>query len=214
MDLSNITVNKQSSIRITGSSVLYFDAFGIEKEAHDADYIFVTHEHYDHFDPESIAKVMKKESIIIAPESMKKKLLKEMAVSENQCIFCQPNAIFEQTNIRVEIVPAYNNLKPFHTKGSKWVGYIVKMDDITYYIAGDTDANEDVKKVRCDVALVPIGGHYTMEKKQAAELICNMKPKAVIPTHYGEVVGSPEDGKAFMDLVKASDDHIQVELKI
>lgn len=214
MDLSNISVNKQSSIRIEGNKILYFDAFGIESETHDADYIFVTHEHFDHFDPASILKVMNEDTTIIAPESMKKKLLKELAVSDDRCIFCKPNESLEMSGILVETVPAYNILKPFHTKISKWVGYVVKMDDITYYITGDTDANEDVKKVVCDVALVPIGGHYTMDKKQAAELICNMKPTAAIPTHYGEVVGNPEDGVDFKNLVMATDDKIQVELKL
>ena len=111
-------------------------------------------------------------------------------------------------------VPAYNNLKPFHTKGSKWLGYIVKMDGVTYYIAWDTDANEDVKRVKCDVALIPIGGHYTMDKKQAVDLICCMRPKAAIPTHYGEVVGSPADGADFKDYVDIVDKEIQVELKL
>lgn len=214
MNLNNITVNKQSSIRIEGSRILYFDAFEVSGEMHDADYIFVTHEHYDHFDPASISKVMKEESIIVAPESMKRKLLKEMPIAENRCVFCKPKEVFELASIQVEAVPAYNNLKPFHTKGSKWVGYIVKMDGVTYYIAGDTDANEDVKKVKCDVALIPIGGHYTMDKKQASELICSMKPGAVIPTHYGALVGSPEDGADFMKLINCTDENIRVELKI
>lgn len=214
MELGNITVNKQSSIRIGGSKVLYFDAFQIEAESHDADCVFVTHEHYDHFDPASISKIMKEDTVIVAPESMKKKLLKETGVAENKCRFCQPGEVFELDNIQIETVPAYNVLKPFHTKGSKWVGYNVKMDDVKYYVAGDTDPNEDVKRVRCDVALVPIGGHYTMDKKQAAELIATMKPKAAIPTHYGEVVGSPEDGAGFMALVRNIDEAIQVELKL
>ena len=214
MDLSNITINKQSSIRIAGSKILYFDAFQIEDEKHDADYIFVTHEHFDHFDPASIAKVMKADSIIIAPESMKKKLLKELAVNESQCIFCLPKTAHELAPILVETVPAYNNIKPFHTKSSKWLGYIVKMDGVSYYVAGDTDPNEDVKKVKCDVALIPIGGHYTMDKKHAADLICEMKPKAVIPTHYGEIVGSPTDGSDFKDYIDIADKEIQVELKL
>lgn len=214
MELNNITINKQSSIRIAGSKILYFDAFQIIDERYDADFIFVTHEHYDHFDPDSISKVMKDDSVIIAPETMRKKLLKELQIEEGRCIFCEPGAIYELTQLWIETVPAYNKLKPFHTKGSKWLGYIVKMDGITYYIAGDTDSNEDVKKVKCDVALIPIGGHYTMDKKQAADLICSMKPKAAIPTHYGEVVGSPTDGVDFKDYIDTVDKDIQVELKL
>ena len=107
MDLSNISVNKQSSIRIAGSKILYFDAFEISGESHDADYIFVTHEHYDHFDPASISKIMKSESVIIAPESMKKKLLKELDVSEDKCIFCQPGETRELDGICINAIPAY-----------------------------------------------------------------------------------------------------------
>ena len=214
MDLSNITVNKQSSIRILGSNTLYFDAFEIKEEKHDADYIFVTHEHFDHFDPASIKKVMNDDSVVIAPESMHKKLLKELGVEEDRCVFCIPGAIHELDGIHIEAVPAYNNLKPFHTKGSKWLGYIVKMDDTRYYIAGDTDPNEDVKMVKCDIALVPVGGHFTMNAKQAAELICSMKPQAAIPTHYGKIVGNPADGTDFKAYVERVEQGIQVELKL
>lgn len=212
MDLSNITVNKQSSIKIEGSKVLYFDAFEIQEELHDADYIFVTHEHFDHFDPASILKVMKEDSIIIAPESMKKKVLKELAVDEKCCAFCNPSEDHELKQIKIKTVPAYNCLKPFHTKGNHWLGYVVEMDGISYYVSGDTDVNADIKNVKCDVALIPIGGHYTMDKKQAADYICQLKPKAVIPTHYGDIVGKPSDGKDFQSLV--NDNEIQVELKL
>lgn len=214
MNTNNISINKQSSIRIEESKILYFDAFQIEEEKHDADYIFITHEHFDHFDPDSVRNVMKEGSVIIAPESMKKKLIKELATNESDCIFCQPGTIHELEQIRIEAVPAYNKLKPFHTKGSKWLGYIVKMDEVSYYVAGDTDVNEDIKKVKCDVALIPIGGHYTMDKKQAADLICVIKPKVAIPTHYGDIVGSPNDGSVFKKLIEAADKDIQVELKL
>ncbi len=214
MDLSNITVNKQSSIRISGNKVVYFDAFEIGEATHDADYIFVTHEHFDHFDPASIGKVKKDDTIIIAPESMKKKLLKDLAINEEKCLFCCPGDRVELKGIQVEAVPAYNKLKPFHTKSSKWLGYIVNMDDTSYYVAGDTDANTDVQAVRCDVALVPVGGHYTMDKKQAAELILGMVPKAAIPTHYGDIVGSPTDGDEFKRLVEKADVGIQVETRL
>jgi L-ascorbate metabolism protein UlaG (beta-lactamase superfamily) len=70
------------------------------------------------------------------------------------------------------------------------------MDDVTYYVAGDTDAQDDIRSLSCDVALIPIGGHFTMDRKQAADLICSMKPKAVIPTHYGSIVGNATDGSS------------------
>ena len=75
MYLNNITVNTQSIIRIEGSKILYFDPFKIEADRHDADIIFITHEHYDHFEPESIMKLKKENTILVAPESMKKQVL-------------------------------------------------------------------------------------------------------------------------------------------
>ena len=214
MTSSNITVNTQSSIRIGGSKVLYFDPYLIPAAAHDADLIFITHEHYDHFEPESIARLKKEETFLIAPESMKKKTLSESGIAEGNCLFYQPGESFEAGGAAVETIPAYNKLKPFHPKGKKWQGYVVTMDDIRYYVSGDTDVNEDIKKVRCDVALIPIGGFYTMDWKQAAEYIAQIKPQAVIPTHYGSIVGNKTDGEDFRKMLEGLNGKIRVELKL
>lgn len=213
MELANITVNAQSSIRIAGAKTIYFDPFNVAEEKHDADIIFITHEHFDHFQPESIAKIKKEMTVLVAPASMEKQIRAESGVSDVE--LWEPGTLHELQGLQVETVPAYNaSLKPFHTKGKKWQGYIVQMDGIRYYVAGDTDVNEDVKKVRCDVALLPIGGKFTMDKKQAAALVAEMKPCAVVPTHYGDIVGSPADGRDFKELVEKSDGGIQVELKL
>lgn len=117
MNLSNITVNTQSSIRIEGSKILYFDPFQIQSAAHDADFIFITHEHYDHFEPESIAKLKKEDTRLVAPESMKKKVLSEAGIALENCMFYRPDETYEEQGLLIETVPAYNKLKPFHTKG-------------------------------------------------------------------------------------------------
>lgn len=214
MNLTNITVNTQSSIRIEGSKILYFDPFQIQSVAHDADFIFITHEHYDHFEPESIAKLKKEDTRLVAPESMKKKVLSEAGIASENCMFYRPDETYEEQGLLIETVPAYNKLKPFHTKGKKWQGYIVTLDDIRYYVSGDTDVNEDIMKVQCDVAMLPIGGFYTMDWKQAAEYVAQIKPKAVIPTHYGSIVGKESDGPAFQKELGVLDGSIYVELKL
>lgn len=213
MNLEHITVNTQSSIRIAGSKILYFDPFKMEDAAHDADIIFITHEHYDHFEPGSVAKIRKENTFLVAPESMKKKVLSESNVRSDKCVFYNPGEVHELEGIVIETVPMYNKLKPFHPKGKKWQGYIVKMDGCRYYVAGDTDVNGDIQKVKCDVAMIPIGGYYTMDKKQAAEYIVSLKPKAVIPTHYGSIVGKQTDGGDFKCVLAAMDKDIQIELK-
>lgn len=214
MNLNHITVNTQNSIRIEGSKILYFDPFQIKESLCDADMIFITHEHYDHFEPDSIAKVKKDSTFLTAPESMKKKVLSESGLAPDKCVFYRPGETYVQDDIVIETIPAYNKLKPFHPKMKKWMGYVVKMDEIRYYVAGDTDVNEDMKKVQCDVALIPIGGFYTMDKKQAAEYIAELKPRAVIPTHYGSIAGDKADGQEFRNALKSMEPDIQVELKL
>lgn len=214
MDLKHITVNTQSSIRVEGSKILYFDPFRVEGSSHDADIIFITHEHYDHFEPDSIMKVKKESTVLVAPASMKTKVLSESGMMMDKCVFYEPDRIYEQGEILIKAVPAYNRLKPFHPKMKKWLGYIVKMDGIIYYVSGDTDVNEDIKKVKCDVAMIPIGGYYTMDRKQAVSYIAELKPKAVVPIHYGSIIGKETDGQEFKKALEEMDRDIQVELKL
>ena len=70
----------------------------------------------------------------------------------------------------VKAIPAYNKLKPFHPKSKNWMGYLLTMDDVTYYVAGDTDITTENRAVKCDVALVPVGGKFTMDYKDVAKL--------------------------------------------
>lgn len=199
MKTDNITVNTQSSICIDGSKVLYFDPFQIREENHRADIVLVTHSHYDHFDPESISKIAKDGTVYVVPASMEKEL--RGAVREGELITVNPGDVVETGGIRIQAVPAYNRLKPFHPKRNQWVGYVVTMDGIRYYVAGDTDAVPELEKISCDVALVPIGGTYTMTAKEAAKLINAIGPKTAIPIHYGSIVGKKEDAETFREHV-------------
>ena len=209
-----VSINKQSSIRIAGSRILYFDPLEIPEAVHDADVIFITHDHYDHFSPGDIGKLKKEGTILTAPEQMRSQVLKESGIPEKNCVFTVPGTSYEISGLSVETVPAYNRLKPFHPKGKKWCGYIVTLDGIRYYISGDTDAIKEAEAVLCDVALVPIGGTFTMDAAEAAKLVSKMKPKTVIPTHYGSIVGSPEDGEIFRRLLQEKCPDIQVEFKL
>ena len=123
----------------------------------------------------------------------------------------EPGKSYEVNGISFETVAMYNKLKPFHPKKAGWCGYIIEVAGTRIYIAGDIDNIDEAKAVKCDVAMIPIGGFYTMNYKEGADLINTMKPKAAIPTHYGTAVGSPSDGENFAKLV---DKDIQVEIKL
>ena len=200
--LENVEVLCHSSIRFSKGNTIYFDPFKIETNYNDADVIFITHDHYDHYSEEDIGKIVKEDTVIVIPEDLKTKVLKKGWKEEN-IITVIPNKSYTVKNIEFQTVPAYNINKQFHPKENNWVGYLVNMEGITYYISGDTDITKENKKVKCDVAFVPVGGTYTMDYKEAAELINEIKPKVAVPTHYGSIIGSKKDGAKFAKLVDA-----------
>ena len=206
--LENIEVLCHSCIKFNKGEVIYFDPFKIEKNYNDADAIFITHDHYDHYSEEDIDKVIKEETIIVAPEDLLTKLLKKGFERDNM-VLVTPNQKYTVKGIEFQTIPAYNVNKQFHPKANEWVGYVLKIDGVTYYIAGDTDITEENKKVKCDVAFVPVGGTFTMDYKEAAELINEIKPKIAVPTHYGSIVGEKSDGVSFSKLVSPE---IEVEV--
>lgn len=207
----NIRVLTHSSIRIqSGDTVLYVDPYKVSGRPQDADYVFITHDHFDHFSPEDIEKVSCDKTVLVVPEKMRDKVLQE-ADETRGIIPVKPDAPYDINGFSFETVPAYNRLKPFHPKTAGWVGYIFCLDGKRIYVAGDTDATPDAKKVRCDVALVPVGGTYTMNASQAAELVNTIRPAAAIPTHYGSVAGSAADAESFREKV---DPAVHIEIKM
>lgn len=199
----NIKVLYHSSIKIESNINIYFDPFKIEVASNDADVIFITHEHYDHFSPEDILKIKKENTIIVLPKNMENMAL-DLNFEKTNIVLVEPNQKYKLENQELifETIPAYNVNKNFHKKEMNWVGYILEIEGKRVYVAGDTDITEENKQVKCDIALVPIGGTYTMEAKEAAELVNIIKPKIAIPIHYGAIVGNKEDEKIFVENVE------------
>lgn len=207
----HITVLTHSCIKVQcEAGTVYFDPFHIPGDPHDADAILITHDHFDHFSPEDIEKIAKADTLIVVPEGMKTKAEKELP-PECSIRTVKPGAEYQMGKLEFETVPAYNRLKPFHPKSGGWVGYLLRTGEGIVYVAGDTDATVEASQVRCDIALVPVGGTYTMNAKQAAELINRIQPAVAIPTHYGSVVGSKDDAEVFAENVAPS---ISVEIKM
>ncbi len=198
--LENIEVLYHSSIRINKEKTIYIDPFKIDRNYNDADIVFITHDHYDHYSEEDIDKVINENTTIIIPEELLTKLLKK-GINKNAIITVEPNEKYVVQGIKFETIPAYNTNKTFHPKKNGWVGYIIIINGIRYYIAGDTDITEENKQVKCDVAFVPVGGTYTMDFKEAANLINEIKPKIAIPIHYGSIVGTEQDAIDFIRLL-------------
>ena len=199
-----ISVFRQSSIKIEDNNlVIYFDPYKITEDFHDADYIFITHEHYDHYDKEAINKLLKDNTKLIVPECLKNINYEKIVV--------KPDESYNLDGFSFKTVRAYNIDKTYHPRDKDYVGYIVNLNNISYYIMGDTDVTEEAKKIKCDILFVPIGGVYTMDMMEALEYVNEVKPKKVIPIHYGSIVGDISLGEKFKDLVNKD---IEVEIYI
>lgn len=198
--LDGIEIFSQSSIKISRDKIIYFDPYLIDKNYNDADIIFITHSHYDHFSPSSIEKVMKDDTMLVVPTDLKDKTL-SLGVHLDNIILVSPNNNYSVCGISFSTLPAYNINKPYHPRSNNWISYLINISSYVYYIAGDTDATNEAKEVKCDVSFVPVGGTYTMNYKEAVKLINIIKPKYAIPIHYKTVVGTDEDAKNFVSLL-------------
>lgn len=194
--MTRFSINCHSSIRCGGDTVLWFDPFRVENAPADGDVIFVTHEHYDHFSPEDIRRVMKADAVLVLPESCRETVL-AAGFAAGQIMTVQPGGAYQVKGVAFETVPAYNIGKKFHPQSNRWVGYVVTVAGRRVYVAGDTDDTPEARAVRCDAAFLPAGGTYTMTAAEAAALANAIHPQAAVPTHYGSIVGEKADGDAF-----------------
>ena len=208
--LENVEVFCHNSIKITGSKTIYIDPFKLEKDYHDADYIFSTHTHYDHFSEDDIEKVLKGDTVIITPDSSRE-LACDLTKDRERVKIVEPANDYELPGVKFSTTYAFNKETLYHTKKENWVGYIIELDGVKYYIAGDTDNIKELKDVECDVAFLPVGGKYTMGYAEAAGLANTIKAKIVVPTHYGCIVGTKEDAEKFAKLVKEKEVRILIK---
>jgi len=173
-------------------TVIYIDPWKLKDSPKDASLVLISHSHYDHYSQEDIAKVTEAGTTLIASADV---VAKEKA---GEAIL--PGLSIQLENIQVHGVAAYNPAKNFHPKGNNWVGFIIEVGSKRIYYAGDTDLTDEMKSLKeIDIALLPVGGTYTMNAAEAAEATKHIKPKRAIPYHWGDIVGGRADAEAFSE---------------
>jgi L-ascorbate metabolism protein UlaG (beta-lactamase superfamily) len=191
--LERFTWFKQSAFLWKGAGLnVYIDPWDVTVDD-PADVVFITHAHSDHFSIDDIEKIRKEGTRIFAPADVADEISGEVTP-------VRPGDSVEAMGVRAQAVPAYNVVEErleAHPKANNWVGYILTLGENTYYHAGDTDHAPELDQVKADVAMVPIGGTYTMEAPEAAGLVKVIGPQLAVPMHYGFVVGSPADADRF-----------------
>jgi len=198
--LTGLTWLGHASFRLARAErVIYFDPWEIASEPHDADLVLVSHPHFDHLDTASVARLLKEKGTQIVTTADCAEKLKEAGITEGVRV-ARPGDRLEVSGITVEAVPAYNTNKTFHPKEKGWLGFIVELDGVRSYHAGDTDFIPEMAEFRVDVALLPVSGTYVMTAEEAASAAQAMRPNIAVPMHYGRVVGTVADAKRFQTL--------------
>ena len=179
------------SFRIDASTCIYIDPYQIEA-GKAADLILVTHEHFDHCSPDDVAKIQQPNTVIVTEKDSAKKLSGDIRV-------VRPGERLSLDGLTIEAVPAYNTNKDFHPKANGWLGFVVDIDGVRIYHAGDSDFIPEMKDLDVDIALLPVSGTYVMTADEAVEAALAINPKLAIPMHYGAIVGEQSDAVHFRD---------------
>jgi len=195
------------SFVLQGSRTLILDPFRA-KGMYKADILLISHEHHDHLSPDDIKRFSDPNTTIVAPRVCESAL----GPFPQQKMFVDPGSKLEVKGVMVEAVAAYNLNKyrspgvMFHPKADGKVGYVVTLDGIRFYHAGDSDATPEMKALDVDVAFLPVSGTYVMTAEEAAEAAKSMRVKVVVPMHFGSLVGTRADAERFRKLVGGAKD--------
>lgn len=199
LELEGVKHFTQSTIRIEGDRTIYFDPYKFPEERHDADVIFITHRHFDHFSAADISKVGKADTIIVAPESMAQDVA-DLGLGAVKTVV--PGSTYSIDELSFETTFAYNpGTSARHLKSNNWVGYIVTMGAVRYYIAGDTNFVPELQSVTADVVFLPVGGGSSMDAEEAANAAAEIMPTVAVPIHFGVTAGDIDDATHFVDIL-------------
>lgn len=173
-----------ASFKINGDPLIYIDPWRVPRSEKPADIILITHDHYDHCSPADVEKLRGPTTTVISNE-MASNLLESTTI-------LRPWQVMNIGRVSIKAVPAYNSHHPQQFGG---LGFVISMDTYDVYYAGDTDVIPEMSKIRCDIAILPIGGRQTMDAARAVEAVRCLNPRWAIPSHWG----SPSEGGTLVD---------------
>jgi L-ascorbate metabolism protein UlaG (beta-lactamase superfamily) len=197
--LENIHWLGHDSFRLDGSVIVYIDPWKLSAGQPPARLVLVTHDHFDHLSLPDIDAVAAPDTVVVGPASV------AAQAPGFETVTVAPGDSVSVAGVQVLAVPAYNLDKfrapgqPYHPRESGGVGYVVALDGVRYYHAGDTDVVPEMADVRCEVALLPVGGKFTMTWEEAAEAADLIDPAVAVPMHYGDIIGDTRDAERFRD---------------
>ncbi len=198
--IDNIHWLGHASFFINAHVKIFIDPYKLSTDEK-ADIILISHEHFDHCSVADVKHITQPSTVIITVPGNQSKLA---AVADNvaDIKLVRPGDKLSVENVGLEVVPAYNTNKSFHSKSNEWVGFIVRIGNESLYFAGDTDFIPEMKSIHCDIALLPVSGTYVMTPEEAASAANLINPKIAVPMHYCGIIGTSNDAEKFKSLCK------------
>jgi L-ascorbate metabolism protein UlaG (beta-lactamase superfamily) len=190
--LEGVTWFRHSSIRVRRGGVeVHVDPWGVTGENH-ADYVLLTHPHFDNFSEDDIARIRGPDTVVIAPSTMRRQL-------NDVDHFLRPGDLIQLEGIDVLAVPAHNVGRKFQPQDAGWLGYVFSLEGVIYYHAGHTDFLDSMRGILCHVAFVPCASDYTMEFNEALRTAEACGASVLVPVHWGD------SGVAFDHVLEAQE---------
>jgi L-ascorbate metabolism protein UlaG (beta-lactamase superfamily) len=188
-----------ASFRLASEEVvLYVDPWKLPAAQPDANLVFVSHGHFDHWSADDVAAVSRDTTTVVGPADVVEALPGGRVLT--------PGERIESAGACIEGIPAYNVDKDFHPKANGWLGAVITLGGTRVYYAGDTDRIPEMDALSgVDLALLPVGGTYTMNAAQAAEACQAIGARTAVPYHWGDIVGTEADAQAFVDATAGCD---------
>lgn len=184
----------------------------LESEPQDGDLVFVTHDDFDHYDPDGIDAVAKPDATVAAYETV------DTSELDRDVVDLPLEGSVTVDDIPIQTVPANNDPEgehlddsgqPFHAEGEV-IGLVLSLDETVVFFPSDTDFLPHHESMSVDVFIPPIGGHYTMDRHEAADFARNVEPELVLPVHYDTFEAIETDVEAFAEELES--DGIRVDI--
>lgn len=197
-----ITWYAQSAVRIDAAGLrIYVDPYHLPDGQPRADVLLVSHHHGDHLSADDIAKVRGPETAVFANPTAAERLNPPVTI-------LTPGMSAEHSGLKIRTIPAHNVDKfrsegvPFHPPAEQHLGYILEIDELSYYFSGDTDIIPEMETVGpVDYAFLPVSGRAVMTAEEAARAASIVQPSVAVPVHYGAGLGTVEDARRFAEAV-------------
>jgi L-ascorbate metabolism protein UlaG (beta-lactamase superfamily) len=198
--MDKIKWHGQAAVEINNNGQrIFIDPFQLGKTG-TADLVLITHSHGDHLSPDDIQAVATESTKFVCPHDCTQKI-REAGFSDITPV--SPGDTVVTGGTRIIAVPMYNVVKTnYHPRENDWTGFIIDVDGVKVYHAGDTERIPEMKEIACDIAMLPLGQTYTMNSvEEAAAAALDTGAEIAIPIHFGLYEGTQEDALKFKELL-------------